>query len=156
MNQGSQESPWKVRCHRKNVIASKKITERRSPVGQKNSLGTSPPGPREAGRPGRTPDHPGGRHDTLRPRRPSRLQGSPGTAGHDHHGLRRAHRRTGQLPSLEAPAAAWNAEALGKRQIPVSCRHRHAGHSGMGQEPIGRRKRHRLKCVILIAACPGL
>ena len=56
------------------------------------------------------------------------------------------------------PAAARNAKALGRRQVPVSGRHLHAGHAGLGREPIGRREGHGLKCVRLIGpqrARPG-
>ena len=55
-------------------------------------------------------------------------------------GLRRADRRAGRLPSLQAPAAARNAEALGGSEIPVSCSHRHPGHAGMEQEQLKRRR----------------
>ena len=39
---------------------------------------------------------------------------------------------TGGLPSLEAPAANRHAEALGRREVPVSCRHHHPGRGGVG------------------------
>ncbi len=97
---------------------------RRDPRGP--GRGPLPPGPRGAGR-------------------PARLQGSPGTAGHDPRERRRAPRRAGRLPALDAPAPARNTAALERLQAPVADRPRHADHPEWGGEPIGRRSRHRLK-----------
>ena len=57
----------------------------------------------------------------------------PRTPGHDHRRLRRPCRWPGWLPSLETPATARYAEALGRRELPVSGRHRHPRHANMGQ-----------------------
>lgn len=45
--------------------------------------------------------------------------------------------RVGQHPSLEMPAAARNAEALGRCLAPVQCRNRQAGQDRDGSKPIG-------------------
>ena len=65
----------------------------------------------------------------LRPRRPSWLQGPPGTAGHDS-ALRVL---TAGLAGFHPSAAAWNSEALGGGQVPVQRRHRHTGHAELGR-----------------------
>ena len=41
-----------------------------------------------------------------------------------------------------------------RRQVSVSCRHRHSGHAGLGRELFGRSGRHGLACVRLIGRGP--
>ena len=92
------------------------------------------PGPREAGLPV-APTCPRGRHPgTLCRGLPPRLPTPRATAGDDHRGLRPADRRPGGLPSLDAPAATRNTESPRRRNVSVSCRHRHPGHAARRQD----------------------